>query len=137
MVNNGRIEEFEDLVAWQKARALTRAVYLASQKGSMARDYGLAGQMQRASVSIMANIAEGFERSGTAEFLQFLNIAKASAAELRSHIYVAQDVGYLDEQAAHQLLLQAREVSRIISGLRASVQRRSQSSPTTRSRPNS
>ncbi len=116
-----RVERFEDLVAWQKARVLTREVYLVTRQGSLSRDFGLTGQMQRAAVSIMANIAEGFERSGLGEFHQFLSIAKASCAELRSHLYLAMDVGYLDEPTFERLSEQAEEVARIIGGLRSSV----------------
>jgi four helix bundle protein len=116
-----RIERFEDLVAWQKARALTRVIYQVTQQGAFARDLGLARQMQRAAVSIMANIAEGFERGGRGEFHQFLSTAKASCAEVRSHLYVALDVGYVDETTFSQLLAKAQEVARIVGGLRSSV----------------
>ncbi|MBA2278027.1 MAG: four helix bundle protein [Chloroflexia bacterium] len=118
-----RVERFEDLIAWQKARILTRAIYGVTRKGPFTADRGLAGQIQRASVSIMSNIAEGFERSGRSEFHQFLTIAKASCAETQSLLYVALDVGYVDEPTFRQLTAQAREVSRIIGGLRAKVAR--------------
>lgn len=116
-----RIERFEDLIAWQKARALTRSIYKASRIGAFAKDFGLSGQIQRAAVSVMSNIAEGFERGGRGEFHQFLSTAKASCAELRSQLYVALDVGYLEEQEFSVLLQQAEEVARIVGGLRASV----------------
>ncbi len=80
----GRIERFEDLIAWQKARQLTRAIYQRTRQRPFAQDFGLATQAQRAAVSIMANIAEGFERGGRGEFHQFLSTAKASCAEVRS-----------------------------------------------------
>jgi four helix bundle protein len=118
-----KVERFEDLVAWQKARALTKAIYQVTHQGAFARDFGLAGQIQRASVSIMSNIAEGFERGGRAEFHQFLSTAKASCAELRSQLYVALDACYLDDVVFNQLMTQAEEVARIVGGLRASVQR--------------
>jgi len=118
-----KIERFEDLIAWQKARELTRAVYEATRQGAFAKDYGLSSQIQRASVSIMSNIAEGFERGGRGEFHQFLSTAKASCAEVRSQLYVALDVGYLEQPAFDQLMQQADEVARIVGGLRASVQR--------------
>lgn len=79
-----RIDKFEDLIAWQKARELTKEVYRISKQGAFAKDFGLSGQIQRASVSIMSNIAEGFERGGRGEFHQFLSVAKASCAEVRS-----------------------------------------------------
>lgn len=118
-----RIERFEDLIAWQKARELTRAIYEATRQGAFAKDYGLCGQIQRAAVSIMSNIAEGFERGGRGEFHQFLSTAKASCAEVRSQLYVAIDVGYLDQTSFDRLMQQAEEVARIVGGLRASVQK--------------
>jgi len=75
-----RVERFEDLIAWQKARALTRAIYEVTRQGAFVKDFGLSGQIQRAAVSIMSNIAEGFERGGRGEFHQFLSTAKASCA---------------------------------------------------------
>ena len=119
-----KIEQFEDFVAWQKARGLTRDVYMVTRQGAFARDFGLAGQIQRAAVSIMSNIAAGFERSGSREFHQFLSVAKASCAEVRSQLYVAVDIGYLDQPVFDQLLHQAEEGGRIIGALRASVERR-------------
>lgn len=119
----GKIERFEDLIAWQKARELTRAIYKVTQQGQFAKDFGLRDQICRASVSIMSNIAEGFERGGRNEFHQFLSTAKASCAELRSQLYVALDARYLDKSAFDRLLEQAEEVGRIVGGLRASVDR--------------
>ncbi len=119
-----RVERFEELIAWQKARVLTREVYLATQKGKFAKDYGLARQIQRAAVSIMSNIAEGFERMHPKEFHQFLAISKASCAEVRSQLYVAVDIGYLTQPEFQQLLTLAEEVARIIGGLRASIARK-------------
>ena len=118
-----RIERFEDLIAWQKARELTRAVYQVTRQGPFAKDFGLAGQLQRAAVSIMSNIAEGFDRGGRAEFHQFLSTAKASCAETRSLLYVALDADYLDQSTFDRFLAQAEEVARIVSGLRAAVER--------------
>ena len=76
-----KIQRFEDLIAWQKARELTKEIYIITRQGDFAKDYGLRGQIQRAAVSIMSNVAEGFERGGRGEFQQFLSIAKASCAE--------------------------------------------------------
>ncbi|HET8628071.1 MAG TPA: four helix bundle protein [Thermomicrobiales bacterium] len=118
------IKRFEDLIAWQRARALTRSIYGLTEGGTFARDYGLAGQIQRAAVSIMSNIAEGYDRGRTGEFFHFLSIAKGPCAELQSQLYVALDAGYLDQPAFDQLSAQAHEVGRIIGGLRASVQKR-------------
>ena len=119
-----KIERFEDLQAWKKARALTRSIYETTKHGTFGQDYGLSRQIQRASVSIMSNIAEGFERRTPSEFCQFLTIAKASCAELRSQLYVALDVGYLSQDMFDELSEQADEVARIISGLRTSVERK-------------
>jgi four helix bundle protein len=121
------VERFEDLIAWQKARVLTRLIYQVTRQGAFAKDFGLANQIQRAVVSIMSNLAEGFERSGSGEFYHFLSIAKSSCAEVRSQLYVAFDVGYLDQDEFDQLFLQAEEVSRIIGGLRASIEKRRKS----------
>ena len=116
-----RIERFEDLIAWQKARELTIQIYRITRLGSFAKDFGLVGQIQRAAVSTMSNIAEGFERGGRGEFQQFLSIAKASCAEVRSQLYVALDIGYLDQATFNELMGKAEEVGRIVGGLRASV----------------
>jgi four helix bundle protein len=116
-----KIERFEELIAWQKARELTVKVYRISRKVEFAKDYRLSGQIQAAAVSIMSNIAEGFERGGLGEFHQFLSTAKASCAELRSQLYVALDVGYIDALEFDELRRDAEEVGRIIGGLRASI----------------
>lgn len=118
-----QVERFEDLIAWQKARALTKTIYQVTQRGTFAKDYGLVGQIQRASVSIMSNIAEGFERGNRGEFHHFLVIAKASCAEVRSQLYVALDAGYIQSSDFEQIMTQAVEVSRIVGGLRASVEK--------------
>jgi len=118
-----KIKRFEDLIAWQKARNLTKKIYEVTRRGRFRNDYGLSGQIQRAAVSIMSNVAEGFERGGLGEFHQFLSTAKASCAELRSQLYVACDVGYLEEVGFATLLEQAEEVGRVVGGLRASVAR--------------
>ena len=123
-MNTVKIERFEDLVAWQKARQLTKLIYLCTAKGQFARDYGLRDQIRRASVSIMSNLAEGFERGSQAEFHQFLVIAKGSCAEVRSQLYIANDVGYLDESTFFDLMSLSTEVSKIVGGLRSSVQKR-------------
>jgi len=119
-----KIEKFEDLIAWQKARKLTRQIYKATNQGKFASDYGLKDQIRRAAVSSMSNMAEGFERGGLVEFQRFLAIAKGSCAELRTQLYVALDAGYLDTNSFDSLMAQAEEVGKIIGGLRASVDRR-------------
>ncbi len=92
------IERFEDIEAWKKARELTKVVYQLTSIGEFARDYGLRDQMRRAAVSILSNIAEGFERDGTREFQQFLAVAKGSAGEVRAQLYVALDAGFLTQE---------------------------------------
>src|SRR5690348_13318326 len=99
-----RVERFEDLIAWQKARMLAGEVYKVTRLGGFAKDFGLSGQIQRAAVSVMSNIAEGFERSRPGEFHQFLYTAKASCAEVRSQLYLALDIGYLNQQEFDRLL---------------------------------
>jgi four helix bundle protein len=126
----GKIEKYEDLTAWVKARALTHAIYEVSKQNAFGKDFGLANQVQRAAVSIMSNIAEGFERRSPAEFHHFLTIAKASCAELRSQLYVALDCGCLSQASFEELRSQSDEVARIISGLRASVERKRQAQAT-------
>ena len=108
---------FEEIKAWQSARDLTKNVYAISNEGKIAKDFALKDQMRKASVSIMANIAEGFDRDGNGEFIQFLSIAKASSAELRSHLYVALDASYLSMENFEKLFNTAQETSRMIKGL--------------------
>ncbi|NTW68463.1 MAG: four helix bundle protein [Chlorobiaceae bacterium] len=115
------IQKFEGLLAWQKARELTKAIYQVTSTGRFSKDFGLCDQIRRASVSVMSNLAEGFERNSKNEFHQFLVIAKGSCAEVKSQLYVALDAEYLDKPMFQQLKNQAEEVSRIIGGLRASV----------------
>ncbi|ACD90936.1 S23 ribosomal protein [Chlorobium limicola DSM 245] len=116
-----KVERFEDLIAWQKARELTKMIYQVTSDGLFSKDYGLRDQIRRASVSVMSNLAEGYERGSKNEFHQFLVIAKASCAEVRSQLFVALDTGYLDQSIFQKLESQAQEVSKIIGGLRASV----------------
>lgn len=113
----GTIRSFEEIVAWQKARELNKQLYELTNEAKFSKDFGLRDQVRRASVSVMANIAEGFERSGNGEFKQFLAIAKASAGEVRSLIYVAFDVGYIDDKRKNILLDKVIEVSKMITSL--------------------
>src|SRR5437588_11500936 len=119
-----RIEKFEDFIAWQKARSLTREIYKITNLPAFSRDFGLKDQIRRAAVSIMSNIAEGFERGRPAEFHQFLSIAKGSCAELRSQLYVALDAGYVNEPQFRELMFDATETGQVIGGLRLSVEKR-------------
>jgi four helix bundle protein len=110
-------ESFEELQAWQKARELVNKIYSVSKHGMFARDFPLRDQIRKAGVSIISNIAEGFDRGGTAEFVQFLSFAKGSAGEVRSQLYVAKDQGYLTSEDFDRLMELADETSRLIGGL--------------------
>ena len=121
---HGHGQPIRELIAWQKARQMTKEIYIAARDSLFSRDFGLTGQIQRAAVSIMSNVAEGFDRNRLNEFHQFLSTAKSSCSEVRSHLYVAFDVQYLNEARFSQLLSQAEEVGRIVGGLRASVDRK-------------
>jgi four helix bundle protein len=123
MGERNRIERFEDLIAWQKARALTAEIYRVTNQKDFGRDFALRDQIRRAAVSAMSNVAEGFERNRPAEFHQFLSVAKASCGEVRSQLYVAFDAGYLDLSTFEALRSQAEEVSRISGGLRSSIRK--------------
>src|SRR5687767_1953492 len=112
-----RIQRFEDLEAWKIAREVSREIYTVSKHGAFARDFGLRDQIRRSSVSIMSNIAEGFERDGDKEFMNFLSIAKGSAGETRSLLYVAMDQGYVSGREFETISSRLRECSRVISGL--------------------
>ncbi len=110
------IRQFEEIEAWQKARQLVREIYSCSNSGRFARDFGLRDHIREAAIAIMSNIAEGFERGGNAEFRQFLAIAKGSAGEVESKLYVALDQGYLSEKEFGALREAAIKVKRLIGG---------------------
>lgn len=111
------IQRFEDLEAWKIARELTKNIYGITKHDGFSRDYGLKDQICRASVSIMSNVAEGFERDGDKEFANFLSIAKGSAGETRSLLYVALDQEYITEAEFNLISSRVIENSRVISGL--------------------
>jgi four helix bundle protein len=115
------VKRFEDLIAWQKAREFTRQVYEVTRHDRFARDYSLCDQMRRATVSVMANIAEGFGRNSPSEFHHFLLIAVGSCQELRSHLYVALDCGYVSEAEFETLMNSIVDLGRTLNGLRMSV----------------
>jgi len=117
-----RIERFEDIIAWQKARELTKEVYTTTKLGQVVKDYALKDQIQRASVSTMSNITEGFERGGDREFIQFLSNSKGSCGEVKSHLYVALDQSYVSSANFNQLYAKADEVSRLVAGFMAYLQ---------------
>ncbi|TET33491.1 MAG: four helix bundle protein [Planctomycetota bacterium] len=93
-----QINHFTDIQAWQEARMLNSEIHRHTQNEPLAKNFGLRDQMQRSSVSIMANIAEGFGRGGKKEFIRFLRISHGSAYELSSHLYVALDLGYINQE---------------------------------------
>ena len=124
-------QRFEDLIAWQKARTLTAGIYQATRKSEFAKDFGLSGQIQRAAVSVMSNIAEGFGRNNPNEFHQFLVIALGSCHELRSQLYIACDVDYISQERFNNLSDQAERVANIVGALRASVERNKRNKPST------
>lgn len=110
------IEKFEDVLAWQKGRELTRLVYRASRKGEFSKDFALRDQIRSALISITSNIAEGFERGGTKEFIQFLGHAKGSVGEVRSQLYVALDESYIAQPEWQELHNRCLEISRLLDG---------------------
>ncbi|MGA3162659.1 MAG: four helix bundle protein [Verrucomicrobiota bacterium] len=121
------ISKFEDIQAWQEARKLTRGVYHLTGDGGLARDFGLKDQIQRAAVSTMANIAEGFDCESKVEFARFLGIARRSAVEVQSLLYVALDNGYINEPVFREHHTQAAKTKALIGGFKRSLTRRAQS----------
>jgi four helix bundle protein len=116
---------FEDLEAWQQARLLVNQIYtLTREDGSLARDFGLASQIQRAAVSIMSNIAEGFERTHLPEKIQFYNTARSSTGEVRSLLYVVFDNYPQSATKAERLKISAISVGKLVSGLLRSTEDR-------------
>ena len=109
-----KIEKFEDITSWQKAKELSIRIYKNFDRN---RDYSFRDQIQRAAISIMNNIAEGFERSGNKEFKYFLFVAKGSCAEVRSMLYVAYELSYISKKEFDEMHSSAMEISRLISGL--------------------
>lgn len=109
-----KIEKFEDLICWKKGRELSSLIY-----GSFrdCKDYGFRDQIERATVSITNNIAEGFEKGSNKEFRRYLHIAKGSCAEVRSMLYIALDLRYLNKEQFSDLYSRSDEISKIISGL--------------------
>jgi four helix bundle protein len=118
------MKSFENLEVWQQARKLVRAVYQMTSNDKLARDYGLCGQLQRAAVSIMSNIAEGFERMHLQEKIQLYNVARGSCAEVRSLLYVVEDNYPSLVQQATSLRKDTESVGKLITGLIQSTERR-------------
>ncbi|MBT8296500.1 MAG: four helix bundle protein [Gramella sp.] len=112
-----KFNSFEEILAWQKARELNLEIYLISDQGLFNKDFDLRSQIRRSSISISSNIAEGFERGTTKEFIRFLYIAKASAGEFRSQLYLAQDLKYVENEDFERLNSKVSDISKMISGL--------------------
>ena len=110
------IERFEEIEAWREARNLTQQIYHVTRRGAFNRDLGLRDQIQRATVSIMANIAEGFDGGSNREFIRYLGYALRSATEIQSHLYVALDQGYIDKERFRALYQLATNVKNLIHG---------------------
>jgi four helix bundle protein len=118
-------KKFEDLIFWQKARELTKLVYSYSKNGVFQKDFELKDQIRRASVSTMANIAEGFGRGGNKEFIQFLFVARGSLTEVQSHLYVALDQEYIDNKKFRGAYDKADEISRLMNSFIKSMDKSS------------
>ena len=120
--------QFEDIEAWKTARELTRMVYALTNQGNFAKDFGLRNQIQRASVSVMSNIAEGFESRTQAQFLEYLGHAKASAGEVRCQLYIALDLKYLSQDQFKQVFdladKSSRQIARFMNYLETHTQSR-------------
>lgn len=112
-----KAQEFEELHVYQRARELTNRIYELTRDGAFARDFGLVDQIRRASVSIMSNIAEGFERGTNAEFVQFLYIAKGSCGEIRAQVSIAHDQKYISQEDYQDLTDRCRRISGMLSNL--------------------
>ena len=108
---------FEEINAWQNARVLVRDVYAVTRSGDFGKDYGLKDQVQRAAISICSNIAEGFERRGNKEFVNFLWIAKGSAAEVCSQLHNARDLGYITDEQFKSLYDSAKQIGGMLFNL--------------------
>lgn len=109
------ITRFEEIEAWQTARELTRLIYSFTEEAKFSRDFGLKDQIRRASVSIMSNISEGFESQTQAQFIRYLGLAKASAGEVRSQLYVSRDLDYITQEQFTKAFATAEKASRQIA----------------------
>lgn len=110
------IRRFEEIQAWQEARVLTKQIYQLTSKGSFAKDFGLRDQIQRATISIMANIAEGFDCDSNVEFARFLGYARRSVVEVQSLLYAAHDLDYINDENFRECLDQAKKTKGLIGG---------------------
>ena len=110
------ITKFEEILAWQKARELNKIIYNESNSQNFNKDYALKDQIRKATISIMSNIAEGFERKSSKEFTYFLNVAKGSSGELRSQLYICLDLNYITQDTFNQCQTLVSEISSMLSG---------------------
>lgn len=125
----GPITSFEDIEVWQKARALARSIYQCCNVTRLGRGFGLRDQVQRAAVSVMANIAEGFGRGRNSEFIHYLKIAKGPCSELQSHLYVALDANLIKQEQFDELQQQARMTGKKLSAFIAYLQKSPKQAP--------
>ena len=112
----GKFNSFEEINSWQKARIFNKRVYEITETQNFKKDFDLVRQIRRATISISSNIAEGFERNTDKEFIHFLYIAKASAAEVRSQLYLAFDLNYIKKNEFEELFKDVSDISKLISG---------------------
>lgn len=117
------INKFEDIEGWKSGRELKQSVYKCSKTGEFAKDYALKDQIRRAAMSVTANIAEGFERGGNREFIQFLSMAKGSCGEVQDHLYTALDESYIDQAEFKKLYLKAAETGKLLAGFMKYLQK--------------
>ena len=113
----GKIESFEDILSWQKGRELVKEIYRVTSKSPFSKDFALREKIRKACISIVSNIAEGFERKTDGQFIYFLNVAKGSAAEVKSQLYLALDLKYIDKEEFDYLIDKISEISKLLYGL--------------------
>ena len=112
----GKFNSFEEINSWQKSRIFNKRIYLITENSNFKKDFDFVRQIRRASLSISSNIAEGFERNTDKEFVYFLYVAKASAGEVRSQLYLAFDLEYIIKEEFEKLLEAVTEISKLLSG---------------------
>ena len=111
-----KFNRFEEIDVWKLARVLVKDIYQITELTPFSKDYGLKDQIRRSAVSVPSNIAEGYERKSNVEFIRFLYIAKGSAGEVRTQLYLAKDLNYINEENFNNLLNKAEEISKSLSG---------------------
>jgi four helix bundle protein len=117
------IKKFEDIIGWQEARKLVKEIYKITNEGSFARDFGMRDQIQRAAVSVMTNIAEGFDCDSQIEFARFLGYSRRSAVEVQSLLYAALDIGYINQVTFDTQYQQTEKAKALIGGLKTSLKK--------------